>query len=275
LPALLGVAACAALLTLYSRWLFEPHIRYDDFQFLTRSRTWNDAAAHLWLPVNDHAMPLPRLLAAVLMDVVPGQSFIPLAAQLQGVLAVVIGMWLLYVFVRRELGHPSYALIAMIGWGVTTAYYECVTWYSASFFIFSLDTTLVALLAAQSWRRSGRWSSLAVCVIGCALASAWYAGGILAGVFCVIYLLGSRVREHQSPRIRFRLPIAIAAPLAGSALFLAISLPLTAGRIVHAEHYGFLQLPLGFEGENVRELLRGSPTPVDMSVQQARALLNQ
>jgi hypothetical protein len=41
------------------------------------------------------------------------------------------------------------------------------------------------------------------------------------------------------------------------------------------EALGFLQLPLGFEGDNAWELLRGSPTPVDMSVQQARTLLNQ
>ena len=243
----LGGAASLAVPALYAIWIRQPHLRYDDFNFLTRSRTWSEAAANLWLPMNDHAMPLPRLAAAVLMHVVPGQSSIPLAAQLQGSFAVVIGMWLLYVFVRRELGHPWYAYLAMIGWGVTAAFYECVTWYSASFFVFSLDTTILALLAAQAWRRSGSRLALAGCVLCCALAPAWYGGGILAGLYCAVYLLAARAFEKTGMVMRSR--VSALAPLAGTLLFLAVSLPLTASRIVTAEHYGGKTV---FEAFNLR-----------------------
>ena len=235
-PYLLGSLASLAVIVLYAQWTIEPHIRYDDFAFLTRSRTWNDALANLWLPMNDHAMPLSRLLAGVLMAVVPGQSLIPRAAEVQGLLAVLVGMWLVYRFVRREFGHPWYGLVAMTLWGVTTAYYECVTWYSASFFLCSFDTTIAALLAAQSWRLTGRPWSLARCALFCALAPGWYAGGILAGGFAAVYLVW-RDRDDPAVRSAGARVAACAAPILGTVLFLAVSLPRTADRIIHAEHY--------------------------------------
>jgi hypothetical protein len=246
---MLGSLANVAVVALYARWIYLPYIRFDDFNFLTTSRTWDSALANLWQPMNDHAMPLCRLAAAVLMGLVPGQSAIPMAAHVQGPLAVVLGMWLLYLFVRRELGHPFFALIAMTLWGVTTAYIEAVTWYSASFFILSLDTLLLALLSAQRWRRSRRGSHLVLCALWCSLAPGWFGGGILAGGWCALYLLpvcreGPPQGPLASPSRRWRLRerlvsvLPAAAPLAGSALFLALSLPKTANRIFHAGHYG-------------------------------------
>lgn len=245
---MLGSLANLAVVTLYARWIYLPFIRFDDFNFLTTSRTWHGAFAGLWQPMNDHAMPLCRLAAAVLMNLVSGQTAIPMAAQTQGPLAVVIGMWLLYVFVRRELGHPFFGIIAMTLWGVTTVYIEAVTWYSASFFILSLDTLLLALLSAQNWRRSHRWYHLVFCGLWCSLAPGWFGGGILAGGWCALYLLPV-YREHPltgAPRLASRrsfLPerlvsfLPAAAPFVGSALFLAVSLPQTANRIFHADHY--------------------------------------
>ena len=131
---LVGLAATAAVVLLYLPWQLEPHLRHDDFSFLSTSRTWTDAAANLWLPMNDHAMPISRLSAAALMSLERPQA-LPAVAQLHGLLGVIAGMWLIYAFVRRELGHPFYGLIAMSAFGVTTSYYECVTWYSASFFM--------------------------------------------------------------------------------------------------------------------------------------------
>lgn len=248
----LGCAASLALLVLYSPWIREPSVRYDDFNFLTKSRTWHEAFANVWQPMNDHAMPLSRLAAAVLMSVVTRPSRIPLAAELQGVLAVILGMWLLYAFVRRELGQPLYGLIAMTAWGVTAAYYECVTWYSASFFILSLDMTLLGLLAAQAWRRTKRARCLLLSGLWCALAPAWYGGGILAGLFCAAYLLPlwkdepTALAPAPTPR---RAMAAALAPLAGSVAFLAVSLPRTAEAIIHAGHY---QGRTVFEAFNLR-----------------------
>jgi hypothetical protein len=245
---LLGLAAGAAVVLLYLPWQLEPHIRYDDFNFLIKSRTWADAFANLWLPMNDHAMPLSRLAAAVLMSLVPGPASIPQAAQAQGLLAVIAGMWGIYLFVRRELGHPFYGLIAMAAWGVTTAYYECVTWYSASFFTLSLDLSIAALLAAQSFQRSGRGLALVVCAAFCALAPGFYAGGLLTGFFCAVYLVWNPGQVTRSPGPVTRSPgpsgpgsrrrsLTSLLPIVGTLAFLSVSLPRTADRIIHAEHY--------------------------------------
>lgn len=232
----LGCLATLAVVGLYAPWVAAPHIRYDDFNFLTKSRTWNDTWTNLWQPVNEHVMPLSRLAAGTLMELVERQSMIPRAAQIHGVAAVALGMWLLYGFVRRELGHPFYGLIAMTLWGVTSTYYENVTWYSASFFTLALDMLLVALLAAQSYRRDGRWYALALCGVCCALAPAFHGTAILAGAWCGLYLVVSR-RDWPSGASRSRRAAVAAVPLLGTAAFIASGLTASAGRIISAEHY--------------------------------------
>ena len=233
----LGCAATLAVALLYAPWIAEPHIRYDDVKFLTSSRTWSETRVNLWEPMNEHVMPLARLAAGALMRLVQRQSGIPQAAQIQGVVAVVLGMWLLYAFVRRELGHPIYGVIAMTLWGVTSTYYECVTWYSASFFTLALDTMLVGLLAAQSHRRNGRWRSLAVCAVCCALAPAFHGTALLAGAWCALYLLFPQQGDGTTPGSWVRRAALASVPLLGSVAFVAIGLTVSAGRIVRAEHY--------------------------------------
>ena len=233
----LGCAASLAVVLLYIPWITEPHIRYDDFNFLTKSRTWADTLAHLFQPMNEHVMPLARAGAGVLMQLTPRQSSIPLAAEIQGVLAVVVGMWLLFQFVRRELGHDFYGIVAMTLWGVTTTYYECVTWYSASFFTLALDTMLIGLLAAQAFTRGRGPSRLAVCGVCCALAPAFHSTALLAGMCCALYLVGARFEGSQVRPSRLRDAAAVAVPLLGTLAFLAFSLIVSAGEIVHAEHY--------------------------------------
>lgn len=233
----LGGAATLAVVLLYAPWIAEPHIRYDDVNFLTSSRTWGETRANLWQPMNEHVMPLARLAAGTLMGLVQRQSSIPQAAQIQGVMAVVLGMWLLYVFVRRELGHPFYGLIAMTLWGVTSTYYECVTWYSASFFTLALNTMLAGLLAAQTHRRNGHWLSLAACAVCCALAPAFHSTALLAGPWCALYLLFRERGDPPTPWSKVHRLALAAVPLLGSVAFVAIGLTVSAGRIVRAEHY--------------------------------------
>ena len=233
---LLGCLATLAVPLLYLPWIIEPHIRYDDFDFLTKSRTWTDTLTHLWRPMNEHLMPLARLDAGLLMWLVEPQSLLPRAAQAHGVIAVVIGMWLLYLFVRRELGHPFYGVLAMSAWGVTTTYYENVTWYSASFFTLGLDVTLVALLAAQWFERSGRASALALCAVCCALAPAFHSTALLAGAWCALYLGLSEPTRGASPSIPRRLG-ASPAPLVGTALFVGLAMTTVPEQILSAEHY--------------------------------------
>src|SRR5207249_5620990 len=105
------------------------------------------------------------------------------------------------------------------------------SWFAASFAVLALDTLLLALLAAQGWRQTGRWYYLALSTVWAALAPAWFASGILAGPLCSLYLLAS---EQKLPR---RAALST-LPLLGSAAFLTLSLPRTADQILHLEHYG-------------------------------------
>jgi hypothetical protein len=164
---------------------------------------------------------------------------------------------LLACFVQRELGHPFYTLSVLVLFGVTTVYFQAVAWYAASFVVLALDMLLLALLAAQRWRQQGRSGWLVLCACGTALAPGWFAGGILAGPLCCLYLLCSQrgqsppkfqvdsplleqpLRGADRPReqgwLHFYVPRLL--PLAGTLVFLAVSLPRTTNQILHTSHY--------------------------------------
>jgi hypothetical protein len=184
-------------------------------------------------------MPLGRLTAWGLIQLAGRQTALPAVLGLQGPAAVVVGMLLLYAFVSRELRHPFYGLVAMALFGVSSVYQQAVFWFSASFSVLALDTALLALLAAQAWRQSGRPAYLVLSGLGAALAPAWFAIGILAGPLCTLYLLGpgkcSTRRTGALPSTLLRL--AAFMPVVGSIAFLAVSLPRTAEHILHLPHY--------------------------------------
>jgi hypothetical protein len=240
-----GVLASLAAVGLHAGAIAFPALQADDFAELLHSWTWSAAWEHLWAPHNEHTMPLGRLSTAALVQLGGGRlAAMPGLTALQGPLAVLLGMWLVYLLVRRETGHAFYGVLAMAFFGVSTQYNDAVTWFAASFAVLALDTTLLALLAAQSWRQTGRLSYLAYCAICAALAPGWFASGILAGPLCCLSLLPGREPARQPGRVSLRVlaPRLLAAliPLTGSLLFLVALLvrPDTAERIVHSGHYG-------------------------------------
>lgn len=241
---LVGLFACAAAMALHAYPVARPMLYYDDFGILRASWTWRAAWDNLWVPQNEHAMPLGRLTTAALVEAVRRPAVLPRAAALQGPAAVLAGMGLLYLFVRRELGHPFYGLAAMSLFGVSALYQQAVHWFAASFSVLALDTLLAALLAAQRWRQTGRLRYLLLCALACALAPGWFASGILAGPLCCLYLLpdawwgrdpkGSTAATLPSGS---RLNGWFLIPLLGTFAFLAVGLPRTRERILHLEHY--------------------------------------
>ncbi len=221
---------------------------YDDFQVLVQSWTWQRTCDGLWVPQNEHAMPLGRLLCFALESLAGHLSFLPFVISMVGPLALLLAMLLVYVFVRRELGHPFYGLLALVLFGVTSVYHQAVWWFAASFAVLALDTMLLGLLAAQRWRQTGRGIYLDLTVLACLLAPGWFAIGILAGPLCCLYLMQNAECRMQNERQRTS-PILHSAfcilhsrwsflPLLGTALFLAVSLPYTAETIMHLDHYG-------------------------------------
>jgi hypothetical protein len=235
--------ACAAALVVHGYSLLRPILILDDFQLLAQSWTWPIAWNNLWLPTNEHAMPLGRLSIWALVEPAARPTLLPYVTAPQGPLAVMAGMLLVYLFVRRERGHSFYGLLAMVLFGVTAIYQQAVYWFSASFSILTLDTLLLALLAAQRWRQTGRVRHLTLCALWSALAPGWFASGILAGPLCCLYLLPPAEPEaadedkEEFSEISWRHLAVALVPLLGSIAFLAVSLPRTANHIMHLEHY--------------------------------------
>src|SRR5262249_21222112 len=109
-----------------------------------------------------------------------------------------------------------------------------IYWFAASFSVLALDMMLLALLAAQHWRQTGRREHLLLCVLCCALAPAWFRSGVLAGALSVLYLLPQSGRGWQA----WSKALEALVPLLGTAAFVAVSIPRTAEYIMHLEHYG-------------------------------------
>jgi hypothetical protein len=239
----LSSAVCVAFLLLYARSLVGPVVFYDDFQILTQSWTWEKTVQGLWVPQNEHAMPLGRLLTFALEWLAGRPSRLSIVTCLFGPLLLLLGLPLVYTFVRRETGHPFYAVLAVALFAVTSVYHQAVWWFAASFSVLSLDTMLLGLLAAQRWRQTGCGVYLVLTVLACLLAPGWFAIGVLAGPLCCLYLL-PRTRQLTQPVRQFFFALA---PLAGTAVFLAVSLPRTAQTIMHLGHYGDLTAVQAFD----------------------------
>ncbi|OAI51385.1 hypothetical protein AYO44_00825 [Planctomycetaceae bacterium SCGC AG-212-F19] len=239
-----GAVIIAAAFLLHLPQLTRPTLLFDDFQILAKSYTWEATLANLGQTHNEHIMPLGRLSTWLLVQTAGRASLLPLVVSLQGPLVVLVGMLLLFLFVRRELGHPLYGLIAMALFGVTTQYREAVAWFSASFSILALDTMLLALLAAQQWRQTSRKRYIAGAALAAGLAPCWFASGILAGPICALYLaLPDNAVPSDACRSSVFQPgfgrrfFAGFVPILGTLAFVAVGLLRKFDDIMHLEHY--------------------------------------
>jgi hypothetical protein len=235
------VIAVAATLLVNVPGIAHPLLLIDDFQILVGSWTWHDAWSNLWLPQNEHSMPLGRLSTWLLAQLARKPTHLPLVLALQGPLAVVAAALLAYLLVRRETGRRLPALLAMLLLGVNTHYQNAVNWFSASFAVLALDTLLLGVLAAQRWRQTGRYGALALSALWCALAPGWFATGVLAGPLCTLYLLAPPSAPAGAapagPWWRRLAPSgagwrAALVPCLGTLVSLAVTLPLNGRRIL-------------------------------------------
>jgi hypothetical protein len=245
-------AAMLGLVVLYAYPVLQPVLLHDDFQILAKATSWQTTWENLWIPHNEHAMPLGRISTWAMLWLAGDQTAWPRATAMQGPLALLLAVGFVYLFVRRELGHPFYGLTAATFFGVSAVYQQAVIWFAASFSVLSLDMLLLGLLAAQKWRQTGQTRQLAFCAAWCALAPGWFASGYLAGPFCSAYLAlsgaGAGAPDDRSIR-RARALLTAIAPLLGTALFFAAGIPGTSERVWHAEHY---------QGKTAAEAFSGS-----------------
>src|SRR5262249_18652543 len=102
--------ACAAALLVHRLSILRPPLGGDDWQIVVESWTWDKARANLWLPHNEHSMPLGRVAIWLMALAADKPTNAPLVFALQGPLALPAAMLLVYVLVRREAEQPFLAL---------------------------------------------------------------------------------------------------------------------------------------------------------------------
>lgn len=234
-----AVGIVLATMSLHVICVLFPVLRYDDFRTIAQSWPWEVTRANLWMPHNEHCMPAARLLTWLLTEMAGSASALPYTMALLGPSALLLALALIHRFVRREVGHPFYALFAMAMFGVTSVYVQTVYWYAAAYFLVAFDCALVGLLACQSWSQQGRLLALFWCALFTALAPTWNSIGLFAGPVCAIYLVSAPPdSDHSAGLAWWRRWLYASTPVLGTGLFLAVSLPMTANQIMYAEHYG-------------------------------------
>jgi hypothetical protein len=247
---ILLTAAVLGMVSLHVYPLLHPWLFDDDFTLLTESWDWPTTRQNILLPYHNNVWPLERLASYGVLRLAGRVTALPRMASLLGPVALALTIVLVYLFVKREMGHRFYGLVAAIIFGVSLKYNQAVTWYSAAFLTVMLDTLLLALLSAQSWRRTGRVSTMIWVVVWVALAPAWYPTGILAGPLCCLYLwpreedVAGEFENHHIggrwwiPKNVFKLFISRSSsfiPLFGTMAYLAISLPQNLNRLFFAK----------------------------------------
>lgn len=228
----LGCSIALASLALHCSALLFPLILFDDFQYYVKSLTWQATKANLWVPANEHSMPLGRLTTWLVVQIAGRPTLYAQVAAFQGPIALLLALPLVYMCVKRELESEPYAWLATALFGVTSVYQQAVTWFAASFSVITLDFFLLGLLAAQKVKKAGSTLAVLECFVWVMLAPAWFASGVLAGPLCSLYLLPAwrEIRDWKKW-------IVCLSPSLGTAVFLAVSLPLTAKYIMHLPHY--------------------------------------
>ncbi len=203
--------------------LARPSIYADDIERIGKARSV--AFGELIVaPYNEHLAPLFQLDTWIAWRASGGVlNRAPAAFTFASYLPFVLAALLLGVTLRREIESLSGALLGVALFCFSTVYVECVYWYSASSFTWSLFFSVLAFDAAGRSDREGvspnrRRALLVFAAIASTLAPACSAIGVVAGPFTAIRLIGGRERPLGIKRL-----ISASIPLAGTAVYLAFA----------------------------------------------------
>ncbi len=135
---------------------------------------------HLLMPYGDHSAPLFQLVSWLSWEI-SGHDIrlAPLAFCVASVTPWLLVLVLLGLWLRRETGSPTAALMAVAIVAQSPLVLEAVWWYSASSFLWAIAGVLAAVLGASGLCRRPRGSLLLI-GIGCALGPAGTTLGVLA-----------------------------------------------------------------------------------------------
>jgi hypothetical protein len=222
----------------------------DDAAYVAASRSWDRTVANLLVPHNTHIVPAWRVVTWGLVACAGSFRRLPevLAVASYGILVAV--MLMAGRLVARETGRigPGLAATAMVG--TTSLMLTPASWYSGGQPLWAGLGILAALWYAQSYRRGGRWPSLALAAISTGLAGGFWSAGHLAGPVSAVYL-------WLDGRRRCRL--AAAVPLAATAAAVLLMLSMATRP---------MDSTVSFHGRTIRE----AANPVQGAITTAQAI---
>jgi hypothetical protein len=152
--------------------------------------------------------------------------------------------------VARETARIGAGLAATAMVGTTSLMLSPATWYSAGQPLWAGLGILAALWYAQSYRRGGRWPSLALVAISTAIAGGIWSAGHLAGPVTAVYLWFDGRRRCR---------LAAAVPLAATAAAVVLMLSMATRP---------MDSTISFHGRTVRE----AANPVQGAITTAQAI---
>jgi hypothetical protein len=214
------VVASTYLLLALCLWPYAGHLkeasllgddaqRVEDLQVRPLSALW-------FRPFNEHMAPAFETVSWITWRCAGRRlTGAPWAFTVASYVPFVLCLVLLKALVRRELGSPTAAAVAVALFALTPAYTEVVFWYSASSFSWALAFTLAALYCAGR-ARDGRpewsWAGAATA----ALAPACSAIGLIAGPAAALVAWPRKGAGWRSW-------VATLAPVLGSMLYLGLA----------------------------------------------------
>lgn len=186
----LFVAICLAPLGFRAA---HPSVFSDDVTRIGQLQTAGSLREILFVPFNEHMAPVFQTVSWVTWNLA-GRSLTSaaLAFTMASFVPHLLSLLLLGIFVRRELGSATTALVAVAAFGLSGTITETFAWYSASSFTWAMLGVLSALDAAgRSTEATGtrRLGWLVAAAFAAFLAPAGSGIGLLAGPLAAIRLV--------------------------------------------------------------------------------------
>jgi hypothetical protein len=220
---------------LFADSLLTYRLHSDDFEYLAKSRTWENARENLFLAHNTHIVPAWRILTWTAMTLAGALARLQTVLAIVAYLALVLTMLAVGRLVARETDRRALGLLATILTGTTSVMWSSGTWYSSGQTLWAALGVLASLLCLQSWKRSGGAVRLLAAALFAAVAGGFWTIGHAAGPVGAVYLATDR---RKSVRLAAIVPIAATAAAIALALFLG-------GRGINAK--------ISFHGRSERE----------------------
>jgi len=158
----------------------------DDVMTLQVGQSWDLTRHYLFKPFNEHLLLPTRLWAFAAVQLTTPES-------LQRWLMV--GIWLLYgvsllqlfLLTRREFGGDAPGLIAVAAFALTSVYHECLWWFMAAQWLWTLNLLLATWLVLDPCRPTVQRANLAGLLAF--LSPFTFSIGLLIGPCAAIWIL--------------------------------------------------------------------------------------